>query len=152
MSLNERYDVVTWPDRHYVYVEKIGSFQINAPKCWQEIHQLKPALSENCTIVGAFSLYKVEPQIYRAGFSVAAAPAQLPMGVNYLLLKGADYTRFVLTGSYSQLPQACGRVFEIVQAEGLAVGDGFFVENYANDPQTTPDDQLITEILIPAAK
>jgi hypothetical protein len=28
---------------------------------------------------------------------------------------------------------------------------GFAIENYVNDPQTTPEGELITEILIPTA-
>jgi len=29
--------------------------------------------------------------------------------------------------------------------------EDFFVENYVNDPRTTPEDQLITEILAPTS-
>jgi effector-binding domain-containing protein len=54
-----------------------------------------------------------------------------------------------LTGSYAQLPEASGRVFEIVAEKKIQMRDAYCIENYANDPRTTPEDQLVTEILIP---
>ena len=57
--------------------------------------------------------------------------------------------KFVLTGSYSNLPQASGRVFEIVAEKKIQLRDDFCIENYTNDPRTTPEDKLVTEILLP---
>jgi effector-binding domain-containing protein len=54
-----------------------------------------------------------------------------------------------LTGPYADLPQASGRVFEIVSEKQIQLRDDFCIENYKNDPRTTPEEQLITEILIP---
>jgi effector-binding domain-containing protein len=62
---------------------------------------------------------------------------------------GGKYLRFVLTGPYTDLPQASGRVWEIVGEKKLEVRDDFAIENYVNDPSVTPADQLITHILIP---
>ena len=45
------------------------------------------------------------------------------------------------------LPEACGRVFLIVAEKKIPQRDDFCIENYVNDPRTTPEDQLITEIL-----
>jgi hypothetical protein len=48
------------------------------------------------------------------------------------------------------LPEACGRVFDIVAEKKIQLRDDYGIENYANDPRTTPEDQLmITEILVP---
>jgi DNA gyrase inhibitor GyrI len=95
------------------------------------------------------SLYKVGPKIYRAGVAVAAAPKNLPENVRYEKFKGGKYSKFVLTGSYANLPQASGRVFEIVAEKKIQMRDDYCIENYTNDPRTTPEDQLVTEILIP---
>jgi effector-binding domain-containing protein len=54
-----------------------------------------------------------------------------------------------LTGSYSNLPQASGRVFEIVSEKKIKLRDDYCIEHYVNDPRTTPEEQLVTEILIP---
>jgi effector-binding domain-containing protein len=95
------------------------------------------------------SLYKVGPKIYRAGVSVAAEPKNLPENLRYEKFKGGKYSKFVLTGSYANLPQASGRVFEIVAEKKIQMRDDYCIENYTTDPRTTPEDQLVTEILIP---
>ena len=151
INLTTEPDTVNWPETHYVFLEKLGSFQTNAPQAWQELQQLIPAISEHNQITGYFSLYKGGPGIYRAGVSVASKPYQLPSSVRYEKLPGGKYGRLTLTGPYSYLPEACGRAFQIVSDNKLPLRDDFNIENYVNDPRTTPADQLITEILFPVA-
>jgi DNA gyrase inhibitor GyrI len=95
------------------------------------------------------SFYKVAPKIYRAGVSVAAAPKDLLDGLRYEKFKGGKYSRFVLTGPYSNLPEASGQVSQIVSARKIQVRDDYCIENYVNDPRTTPEEELVTEILVP---
>jgi effector-binding domain-containing protein len=149
VKLSQEPEIVTWPETRYVFIEKIGPFQNTAPQAWQSLHQLVPKISEHNKISGYMSLYKVQPKIYRAGVSLAAEPKNLPADVEYLKFKGGKYSRFVLTGPYSDLPEASGRVFEIVGKKNIRLRDDFCIENYVNDPRTTPEEQLITEILIP---
>ena len=89
------------------------------------------------------------PKIYRAGVSLAAPPSKLPQDLSYLKFTGGKYSRFVLTGPYADLGQATGRVMEIISQTKLPLRDDYFLENYVNDPRSTPEDQLITEILVP---
>jgi len=149
MQLNLEPQIVNWPEMHYVFVERIGPFQQNAPQAWQTLHPLIPAVSQQSRITGFTSLYKLGQQIYRAGVSLAAAPTQLPESLKYEKFHGGKYSRFVLTGPYSNLPEASGRVMQAVSEKKIAVRDDFFIENYVNDPRSTPEDQLITEILVP---
>lgn len=149
VQLTEMPDVVTWPEKQYVFVEKVGPFMTNAPQAWQELHKLIPAIAEHNSITGYFSLYNVEKQIYRAGVSVASEPKDLPGELKHEKFKGGKYGRFILTGPYSQLPEASGRAFEIVREKRIPVRDGYNIENYVNDPRTTPEEQLITEIMFP---
>lgn len=151
MGLNEKHDSLNFPAAHYVYIEKIGPFQETAPKAWQELHQVKDAIAkEGGRITNVFSMYKPELQLYRAGFAVSEKPAgTLPPPVKYTYFEGGPYIRFVLTGSYMQLPKACGRVFDIVKKEHLETSDNFYLEHYVNDPYTTAEADLKTEILIP---
>jgi DNA gyrase inhibitor GyrI len=142
-------EIISWPATHYVFIEKTGPFQNTAPQAWQQMHQLIPKVSEHNKITGYTSLYKVAPQLYRAGVALAAAPQNLPDGLQYTEFKGGKYSRFVLTGPYANLPEACGRVFQIVRDTKIQVRDDFGIENYVNDPRTTPEHQLITEILVP---
>jgi DNA gyrase inhibitor GyrI len=149
-GLNETPDIIQFPVTPYVFIEKVGPFMETAQPAWESVHKNAADISKTGKICGAFSLYKIEPQmIYRAGVRVEEKPANLPAGFQYVQFEGGKYARFVLKGSYSQLPEACGRVFEIVEKTKMAVRDGFYIENYVNDPTTTPEDQLLTEILIP---
>ncbi len=148
-NLTQVPDIVTWPETHYVFIEKIGPFQNTAAQAWKDLHQLVPRISEHNKITGYLSLYKVEPKIYRAGVSLAVGPKNLLAGLEYTKFEGGKYSRFVLTGPYSDLPEACGRVFEIVSETKIRIRGDYCIENYANDPRTTPEQQLVTEILIP---
>jgi DNA gyrase inhibitor GyrI len=151
MNLTQEPEIVHWPETHYVFVERIGPFMTNAPEAWQSAHRLVPALSQHNRITGYMSLYKVEPKVYRAGFALAAPPQQLPEGLRYEKFPGGKYCRFVLTGSYANLPEACGHVFGIVAEKKIPQRDDYHIENYVNDPRNTPEESLITEILIPTA-
>jgi effector-binding domain-containing protein len=151
MNLNESPEILFWPETHYVYIEQIGPFMTTAPQAWQTAHSLVPALSEHNKITGYMSLYKIAPEIYRAGFALAEAPQKLPDGLTYQTFSGGRYTRFVLTGPYSDLPHANRRACEIVAEENIALRDDFNIENYVTDPRTTPEEQLVTEILFPTA-
>ena len=149
MNLNEHPELITLPGMHYVFVERVGPFMQNAGAAWQEAHKLMPGLRENNQVTGYMALYKMGPKVYRAGFSIAAEPSQLPEGMKYEKVSGGRYLRFVLTGPYTDLPQASGRVWEIAGEKKLEVRDDFAIENYVNDPSVTPADQLITHIMIP---
>jgi effector-binding domain-containing protein len=149
MNLNEHPELITRPEMHYVFVERVGPFMQNAGAAWQEAHKLAPALRENNQVTGYMALYKMGPKIYRAGFSIGAEPLKVPEGMKYEKVPGGKYLRFVLTGPYTDLPQASGRAWEIVGEKKLELRDDFAIENYVNDPSVTPADQLITHIMIP---
>ncbi len=149
MNLTEEAELVTWPETHYVFIEKIGPFLQIAPQAWQELHQLVPRISESNEITGFMSLYKMKPDTYLAGVAVAEPAKDLPPGLKYMRFEGGKYSRFVLTGPYSQLPEASRRVFEIAAKTELPVRVDYCIENYVTDPRTTPEAELVTEILIP---
>ena len=151
MNITEISEIVTWPETHYVCIEKFGAFRNTAPLAWTELHRLVPTIAEKNEITGYLTLYKVGPALYRAGVCLASAPIDLPEGLIYEKFKGGKYSRFVLTGSYENLPAACGRVFEIVSETKIPLRDDYCLENYVSDPRQTPAEQLVTEILIPTA-
>jgi DNA gyrase inhibitor GyrI len=151
MKLTKKPSGVAWPAIHYVYIEKIGPFQKAAPAAWNKLHEMVPAISEKNKVTGYTSLYKFKPKMtYRAGVSVAAKPKTLPKGMKYEKFKGGKYARFVLTGPYSDLPEACSYVFnQYVPEKKIKLRDDWCIENYMNDPRITPEGKLITQILIP---
>jgi DNA gyrase inhibitor GyrI len=151
MKLTEDPEIVQWPETHYVFLEKIGPFMTTAGQAWQSAHQQVPAIAENNKITGYMSQYKRGPKIYRAGFSLADAPQKLPEGFEYVKFSGGKFSRFDLTGPYTDLPAASGRVFELVAEKGIEMRDDFCIEHYVTDPRVTPEDQTVTHILIPTA-
>jgi len=151
MNLTENPETVSFPETNYVFVEKTGPIPKNAPEAWGEAHKLVPALSEHNKITGYMSLYKMGPEVYRAGFALAEPPQKLPQGLGYEKFHGGKYGRFVLTGPYSQLPEASGSAWKAVGEKKLPLRDDYAIENYVNDPRVTPEDELRTEILLPLA-
>jgi effector-binding domain-containing protein len=151
MNLTEQPELVQWPESHYVFVEKTGPFMKIAPEAWQTAHSVAALLKEHNQVTGYMSLYKMNPNVYRAGFVLTAPPVELPPELKYEKFAGGKYSKFVLTGPYSQLPQASGRVWEIVSKNDIVVRADFAIENYVNNPKETPEDELITEILVPTA-
>ena len=152
MNLTEQPEIVNWPETHYVFIEKVGPFMQTAPGAWGAAHALVPDLLKQNRITSYTSLYKMgPPNLYRAGFGLDAPPVELPAGLSYEHFAGGKYSRFTLVGSYTQLGPASGRVWELVNVLGIKLRDDFAIENYLNDPRTTPEDELITQILVPTA-
>lgn len=149
MRLTEIPEIVQWPETHYVFIEKVGPFVKAAPEAWQSVHAQVPAILAHNQIAGYMSLYKVGPKVYRGGLALADEPRELPAGFAYEKFKGGKYSRFVLTGAFSDLPAACSRVFEIVEEKEVAMRDDFCIEHYVTDPRVTPVDENVIEILIP---
>ena len=149
MSASEVIDIISWPETHYVYVEKVGPFMQTAQQAWQQVHTFAAALSAHNQITGAFAMYKMNPPTYRAGFRIAAPPVELPSGLSYVKTEPGRFARYVVKGSYAQLPVESGKAWAEFAKSGLAARDAMAIENYANDPKNTPEDQLITEILMP---
>lgn len=151
MNLTREPEVVNFPATHYVFVEKAGQLPQIAGQAWQTAHSFVPELSKKNQITGYMSLYRMGPTVYRAGFALSAPPVDLPPGLAYEKIDGGKYSRFVLTGPYTDLPAASGTVWKIVAEKNVPLRDDFAIENYMNDPRVTPENQLITHIMIPAA-
>jgi effector-binding domain-containing protein len=151
MNLTEEPEIVEWPETHYVFVEKIGPFATGAPAAWGAVHPLTAAISEHNQITRYMTLYKIDEQVYRAGVSLAAEPVNLPEGLRYERFFGGKYTKFVLKGPYMNLPAASGRVWAVVNERPIPLRIGYAIEHYVSDPRVTPEEELVTEILVPTA-
>lgn len=150
MNLTEKHELVEVPSQHYLYIEKIGPFQETAKAAWDEIHQALKAPLVGVKKTGAMALFKMSPQmIYRAGFIFNEKPAQIPNGVQYVKFTGGKYSKYTLTGSYMNLGPAWGQTIQNSEKQKIPVRDDFFVENYVNDPATTPEEKLVSELMIP---
>lgn len=151
INLTAEPEVVHRPAMHYVFLERTGSIPANAQGAWQAVEKFAAQIATSGQIIGACALYRMQPEVYRAGYVVAERPASVPDGLSYEEVPGGKYARFVLRGPYSQLPEATARAFQLVGEKQVPLRDGFNIENYVTDPRTTPQEQSVTEILFPAA-
>lgn len=151
MPLEKKHKKVKWPEHHYVFVEKLGPFMKTASVAWGKLHAAVPKIAAQVEVTKYMALYKIEGKkmTYRAGVVTTQKPKKLPRGFKHSKLKGGNYRQFVVTGAYAQLPELSGRVWEIVAEEKLKMRKDFAIENYVNDPLSTKEEELITEILIP---
>lgn len=150
MNLTTQPERVKWPETHYVFFEKVGPFMETAKQAWDALHGMAPTLMKENKVTKFMALYRFKPDTYRAGLALTAKPKKVPAGMAYKKFKGGEYAKWVLTGPYTDLPEACGYVFDMfLPVHKIKMRNGWCIENYTNDPEKTPEKDLITEILIP---
>lgn len=150
-------EVVHMPETVFVYVEKRGPFITQAPVAWYEFWT-KAATGEldKSLITCMAGLSRIDPTqegdkafIYQAGILTSSLPDPFPAGLQHRTLKPGMYASFLMTGSYTQFPQAYPAAFERVAMAQLHVRPDFCMERYLNSPQDTAEENLKTEILVP---
>ena len=90
-----------------------------------------------------------DAMIYEAGVSYGKKPDSMPAGLEYKILLGGKYARFLLTGSYSQIAPAFDKIFKTIAENKTVLREDYCIENYLNDPKITPEAELLTELLLP---
>ena len=148
-NLSTEPELVTRAAFHYLFIERTGHIPSIAQGTWQAVEKFAGQIAPSSQIVGACALYKCGPDVYRAGYVVSDRPAIIPDGLAYDAIPAGKYSRFVLHGPYSQLPEATSRAFQLAAEKQLRLSDGFNIENYVTDPRTTPQEESVTEILFP---
>lgn len=157
MNLTPEFEPVARPLTHYVFLEKQGPFPEVAPPLWNDLMPLMQQLDQRQIreFLGLSGIDKTktgeETMIYQAGVAMAEAPHKLPSGMRHRAVSSGKYARFVLTGPYSHIWMAFDRIFKTLAERKVELRPEFCIENYVNDPRTTPEDQLKTELLIPIA-
>lgn len=149
------FEIATRPLTHYVFMEKRGPFAEVAPPLWNELQPMVPRLDQSQVreFLGVSGIDKnragEDTMIYQAGVGLASEPKKLLAGLQHRAIPSGKYARFVLTGPYTQIWQAFDQVFKTLAEKKVELRPEFCVENYLNDPRSTPEDQLLTEILVP---
>lgn len=150
MTLTTEPQPVKWPANHYVFIEKVGPFMETAKQAWDALHPLMPDLEKDHKVTGSMALYKFKPETYRAGLILASKPKNLPPGMAYEKVPGGKYAKWVLTGPYQDLPEACGYVFDkFIPQHKIKMRKAWCIEHYTNDPRKIAEKDLVTEILVP---
>jgi AraC-like DNA-binding protein/effector-binding domain-containing protein len=156
LNLSAKHEIVTRPALHYVFLEKTGPFGEIAPSTWEDFFRLLGDQVRPDEIRGVLGMSGIDKNkkgedamSYQAGFAVATKPADIPKGLQYRKIDAGKYARFLLTGPYSQISPAFSQVFRALSENSVALREDYCVENYLNDPRNTPEEQLLTEILVP---
>jgi AraC family transcriptional regulator len=156
LNMNLKPQTISRPAAHFIYLEKRGPYAEVAPPTWDEMFKLLfPKLSHDqiTEFLGLSGMDKSrqgeEAMIYQAGVSLAAKPAEIPKGMQYKKIDAGSYAMFLLTGPYSQIWIAFSQIFRTLAESNIRLREEFCIENYINDPKTTPEAKLQTQILMP---
>jgi AraC-like DNA-binding protein/DNA gyrase inhibitor GyrI len=158
VNLSPDFEMVTRPSAHYVYLERQGPFAEIAPGTWNDMLPLLFSQFDHSELVEFLGLSTIdkskvgeEALIYQAGVTLKSAPSKLNKGLQYKKINGGKYARFLLTGPYSHVWVAFNEIFKKLAEKNVALRQEFCIENYLNDPKVTPEEQLLTELLVPTA-
>jgi len=158
MNLTPDFEIITRPVTHYVFLERRGPYSEVAPPTWNDFFARLDGQVEHNTIVEHLGLSGMDRKatgedamIYQAGVSLPTAPSSPIKGLQYRKIESGKYARFVLTGPYSHIWAAFTQIFKTVADKKLKLREEYCIENYLNDPKLTPEDELKTELLLPAA-
>lgn len=158
MNLNMNYEIVNRTDLNLAYVEKKGIFREVAMPTWYELIPLVDKYLPKDKISEYIGLSIIESNsnddskmIYIAGVGMTAVPEKLPKGLEHKKFKGGKYAKFILTGATHQVWDAFDRIFKNLAEKNIKLRDGACIENYLSNPEVVPEDELVTELLVPIA-
>jgi AraC family transcriptional regulator len=132
-----------------------GEFKDIAPIAWGKFLEIVPNIKEDLSQSEFLGIGKMNGKEmktvcnYQAAISVPGNENFEMEGLSRVVLSKGKYAKFILKGTYDNLWIAFDKAFEVIGKTGNELADSPCIENYLNDPQTTPVDDLITEILIP---
>ncbi len=156
MNLTMKPDFITRPVSHFVFVRKQGPFAEVAIPAWMDLFPLlegkfaKPQIQEYLGLSVMDLKSKDESSmVYDAGVALDSEPGNLPKGLDYQKIPAGKYARFILTGPHHQVWPAFEKIFQTLGDSKTKLRPGACIENYVNDPNITPEQDLITELLIP---
>ncbi len=156
MNLTTKPEFITRPSIHLLYVEKAGLFQEVAIPTWYELIPLvdQKLDREKITEYLGFNLMDMNTKDessmhYRAGVAMIEKPISIPKGLEYKHVAGGKYVKFVLTGPYPGIWPAFDKIFRILAENKIKLRDGECIEHYVSNPEITPEEELITELLVP---
>ncbi|MDG0816690.1 AraC family transcriptional regulator [Bdellovibrio svalbardensis] len=156
MNLNLKPDFLTRPACHFISVRHSGPFVEVAMPAWNELFPLlgdkfvRPQVQEYLGLSIMDPTSKDESSMtYDAGVVLDKEPQTLPNSLHYQKIPSGRYARFILTGPYHHVWPAFEKIFQTLGESKIKLRAGACIENYVNDPNVTPEQDLITELLIP---
>ena len=101
--------------------------------------------------LSVYSTYDPQKMTFRSGFAVSADDAAKADGaVKAGTLPAGEVLHFTHVGPYAKLRDSYGEMMKYLEEKNLTVGAPTW-EIYVDDPQTTPEEKLRTEIYVTLA-
>ncbi|QDG77968.1 GyrI-like domain-containing protein [Labrenzia sp. PHM005] len=98
--------------------------------------------------LAVYHTYDPEQMTFQAGFSVAPdAAAKASDPVKFDQTPTGEVLYFQHKGAYSKLRDSYGLMMAYAEQNGLIIGAPAW-EIYVNDPATTPEDELLTDVFV----
>ncbi|HUJ77294.1 MAG TPA: AraC family transcriptional regulator [bacterium] len=143
----------------FIYVRRLGRVEEEAPNAWAELHRLIwPAklVPPDCQFIGACwdngSQVEESRLRYDAGVVVPRLPEKLPAGLLGGVFPGGRFAAFRYRGTYKYIAAAFEQICAgWVARSGVALRQGPWPEIYLNRPGEVPEEDLLTELLVPIA-
>jgi AraC family transcriptional regulator len=135
----------------YSYHAKDANFRDAAQVAWQEFLQIIPTITEDLSqseFLGVGEMVN-DTCSYRAAISIPTNKDAQVDKLNRVVIPKSRYAKFLLKGSYDGVWFAFDKAFKFINESEHEIGEAPSLEVYLNDPSTTPEDELLTEILIP---
>lgn len=156
MNLNLKPEIVQRPTGHLLYVEKTGIFKEVAMPTWYELIPLVDKFVAKDTITEYLGLSILDnnssdesKMYYGAGVTVKEAPKKVPKGLEYKKIPGGTYAKFMLIGPTHLVWPAFDQIFRYLAENKFKLRAGACIENYLSNPEVVPENELVTELLVP---
>lgn len=157
LNMDENFEIIIREEVTFFTTEVSGkSFIEIAPITWDNflstINNSKQDISESEFLALSYiqnSLIEDKSHIYKVGITCSK---EKPLSFKHLKkdkIKKTKYAKFILKGSYLSIWPAFERIFKILSETDLALDPSPCLENYLNNPKITPEEDLLTELLVP---
>lgn len=156
LKLSEKPEVVIRPQTKVLTLKGIGhNFTELAPLTWQKFFEIvaryQPDFrgAEYLGLSYVTTLEDVHNHEYKVAITVPDGREINVPGLAIEVMPMQKYLKFVLVGPYQGVWPAFDNIFRYVSENSLKLAAQPCIENYLNDPNVTPESELITELLIP---
>jgi AraC family transcriptional regulator len=158
LNLSETPETLVRPARQILTISGEGpAFSELAPMVWQNFFGVvaqDPQDLSGCEFLGISYVTSIG-DIHKHHYKVALTiPPEKKLSIKGMLVEQMPeqkYLKFLLKGAYQGVWPAFEYMFRYVTNNGYQLASQPCIENYLNDPNITPESELLTELLIPIA-